>query len=125
MQYILPPSQIRVHAVHWGPGGRQIKRKGRTKVCFIHQSSPCALSQTQLGGGPLSTFLMQSRDKPLQILAMLAGVIGTMVVVTVTTFLPVYLFLYLPTCLSTSLPTRLPICIPACLSVYLLTCSPS
>uniref|UniRef100_A0A8C4ZEZ0 Cadherin-related family member 1 n=1 Tax=Gadus morhua TaxID=8049 RepID=A0A8C4ZEZ0_GADMO len=39
---------------------------------------------TQLGGGPLSTFLMQSRDKPLQILAMLAGVIGTMVVVTVT-----------------------------------------
>ncbi|XP_071389511.1 cadherin-related family member 1a [Centroberyx affinis] len=38
---------------------------------------------TQLSGGPLASFLMQSRDKPLQILGMLAGVISLMVVVTV------------------------------------------
>ena len=64
--------------------GDRPKQEGRTEVCFIHRSSPCALSQTQLGGGPLATFIMQSRDKPLQILAMLSGVIGTTVVVTVT-----------------------------------------
>uniref|UniRef100_A0A668A836 Photoreceptor cadherin n=1 Tax=Myripristis murdjan TaxID=586833 RepID=A0A668A836_9TELE len=38
---------------------------------------------TQLSGGPLASFLMQSRDKPLQILGMLAGVISLMVIVTV------------------------------------------
>ncbi|XP_035462941.2 cadherin-related family member 1 isoform X1 [Scophthalmus maximus] len=38
---------------------------------------------TQLNGGPLGSFIMQSRNKPLQILGMLAGVISLMVVVTV------------------------------------------
>ncbi|XP_071336623.1 cadherin-related family member 1a isoform X1 [Trachinotus anak] len=38
---------------------------------------------TQLNGGPLGSFLMQSRNKPLQILGMLAGVISLMVIVTV------------------------------------------
>uniref|UniRef100_A0A3Q3WMB0 Photoreceptor cadherin n=1 Tax=Mola mola TaxID=94237 RepID=A0A3Q3WMB0_MOLML len=38
---------------------------------------------TQLSGGPLGSFLMQSRNKPLQILGMLAGVISLMVIVTV------------------------------------------
>ncbi|KAK2824340.1 hypothetical protein Q5P01_021515 [Channa striata] len=38
---------------------------------------------TQLNGGPLGSFLMQSRNKPLQILGVLAGVISLMVVVTV------------------------------------------
>ncbi|XP_067338596.1 cadherin-related family member 1a [Channa argus] len=38
---------------------------------------------TQLKGGPLGSFLMQSRNKPLQILGMLAGVISLMVIVTV------------------------------------------
>lgn len=46
-------------------------------------NSPCALLQTQLSGGPLGSFLMQSRNKPLKILGMLAGVISLMVVVTV------------------------------------------
>ncbi len=46
-------------------------------------NSPCALLQTQLKGGPLGSFLMQSRNKPLQILGMLAGGIGLLVVVTV------------------------------------------
>lgn len=46
-------------------------------------NSPCALLQTQLNGGPWGSFLMQSRNKPLQILGMLAGVISLMVVVTV------------------------------------------
>ena len=46
-------------------------------------NSPCALLQTQLKGGPLGTFLMQSRNKPLQILGILAGVISLMVTVTV------------------------------------------
>lgn len=44
---------------------------------------PCALLQTQLSGGPLGSFLMQSRNKPLQILGMLAGVICLMIIVTV------------------------------------------
>ncbi|XP_074502028.1 cadherin-related family member 1a isoform X1 [Sebastes fasciatus] len=38
---------------------------------------------TQLSGGPLESFLMQSRNNPLQILGMLAGVICLMVIVTV------------------------------------------
>ncbi|XP_068597553.1 cadherin-related family member 1a [Brachionichthys hirsutus] len=38
---------------------------------------------TRINGGPLGSFLMQSRNKPLQILGMLAGVISLMVVVTV------------------------------------------
>ncbi|XP_031730284.1 cadherin-related family member 1a [Anarrhichthys ocellatus] len=38
---------------------------------------------TQLSGGPLGSFLMQNRNKPLQILGMLAGVISLMVIVTV------------------------------------------
>uniref|UniRef100_UPI0037E9332B cadherin-related family member 1a n=1 Tax=Semicossyphus pulcher TaxID=241346 RepID=UPI0037E9332B len=38
---------------------------------------------TQLSGGPLGSFLMQNRNNPLQILAMLAGVISVMVIVTV------------------------------------------
>lgn len=46
-------------------------------------NSPCALLQTQLNGGPLGSFLMQSRNNPVQILGMLAGVISLMVVVTV------------------------------------------
>lgn len=44
---------------------------------------PCALLQTQLSGGPLGTFLMQNRNKPMQILGMLAGVIVLMVIITV------------------------------------------
>lgn len=44
---------------------------------------PCALLQTRLNGGPLGSFLMQSRNNPLQILGMLAGVICLMVIVTV------------------------------------------
>lgn len=44
---------------------------------------PCALLQTRLKGGPLESFLMQSRNNPLQILGMLAGVICLMVIVTV------------------------------------------
>lgn len=43
----------------------------------------CALLQTALRGGPLASFLLQSRDKPLHILGMLAGVISMMVIVTV------------------------------------------
>lgn len=46
-------------------------------------NSPCALLQTQLKGGPLGSFLMHNRNKPLQILGMLAGVIIFMVIVTV------------------------------------------
>ncbi|XP_029377670.1 cadherin-related family member 1a [Echeneis naucrates] len=38
---------------------------------------------TQLNGGPLGSFLMQSRNKPLHILGLLAGVISLMVIVTV------------------------------------------
>uniref|UniRef100_A0A673CIP0 Cadherin-related family member 1 n=1 Tax=Sphaeramia orbicularis TaxID=375764 RepID=A0A673CIP0_9TELE len=38
---------------------------------------------TQLNGGPLASFIMQSRNKPLQILGILAGVICLMVIVTV------------------------------------------
>ncbi|KAI3363237.1 hypothetical protein L3Q82_011867, partial [Scortum barcoo] len=38
---------------------------------------------TQLSGGPLGSFLMQSRNKPLKILGMLGGVICLMVTVTV------------------------------------------
>uniref|UniRef100_A0A8C4EF70 Photoreceptor cadherin n=1 Tax=Dicentrarchus labrax TaxID=13489 RepID=A0A8C4EF70_DICLA len=38
---------------------------------------------TQLSGGPLGSFLMQSRNKPLHILGMLAGFISLMVIVTV------------------------------------------
>ncbi|KAM6956192.1 cadherin-related family member 1a [Aplochiton taeniatus] len=38
---------------------------------------------TQLRGGAFASFLMQSRDKPLHILGMIAGVISLMVVVTV------------------------------------------
>ncbi|KAM6997704.1 cadherin-related family member 1a isoform 1-T1 [Tautogolabrus adspersus] len=38
---------------------------------------------TQLSGGPLGSFLMQSRNKPLQIVALLAGVISLLVIVTV------------------------------------------
>ncbi|XP_029306090.1 cadherin-related family member 1a, partial [Cottoperca gobio] len=38
---------------------------------------------TQLSGGPLGSFLMQSRNNPLQILGMLAGVISLMLIVTV------------------------------------------
>uniref|UniRef100_A0A674NUV1 Cadherin-related family member 1 n=1 Tax=Takifugu rubripes TaxID=31033 RepID=A0A674NUV1_TAKRU len=38
---------------------------------------------TQLSGGPLGSFLMQNRHKPLQILGMLAGVILLMVIITV------------------------------------------
>ncbi|XP_069548668.1 cadherin-related family member 1a [Brachyistius frenatus] len=38
---------------------------------------------TQLKGGPLESFLMQNRNRPLQILGMLAGVIILMVLVTV------------------------------------------
>ncbi|XP_037322371.2 cadherin-related family member 1 isoform X1 [Pungitius pungitius] len=38
---------------------------------------------TQLSGGPLGSFLMHNRNKPLQILGMLAGFISLMVVVTV------------------------------------------
>lgn len=46
-------------------------------------NSPCALLQTQLKKGPLGSFLMQNRNKPLQILGLLAGVICLMVIVTV------------------------------------------
>lgn len=46
-------------------------------------NSPCALLQTQLKGGPLGSFLMQNRNKPLQILGMLAGIISLMIIVTV------------------------------------------
>ncbi|XP_067093062.1 cadherin-related family member 1a [Osmerus mordax] len=38
---------------------------------------------TQLRGGPLASFLMRSRDKPLQILGVIAGFISIMVIVTV------------------------------------------
>ncbi|KAG7511650.1 cadherin-related family member 1-like [Solea senegalensis] len=38
---------------------------------------------TQLKGGPLGSFIMQSRNNPLQILGLLAGVICLMVIVTV------------------------------------------
>uniref|UniRef100_A0A4W5R5Z4 Cadherin-related family member 1 n=1 Tax=Hucho hucho TaxID=62062 RepID=A0A4W5R5Z4_9TELE len=38
---------------------------------------------TQLRGGPLASFFMLSRDKPLHILGMIAGVISLMVMVTV------------------------------------------
>ncbi|KAM6916735.1 cadherin-related family member 1a isoform 1-T1 [Xenentodon cancila] len=38
---------------------------------------------TQVNGGPLGSFLMQNRNKPLQIIGLLAGVIGLMVIVTV------------------------------------------
>ncbi|XP_035027697.1 cadherin-related family member 1 isoform X1 [Hippoglossus stenolepis] len=38
---------------------------------------------TQLNGGPWGSFIMQSRNKPLQILGMLGGVISLMVIVTV------------------------------------------
>ncbi|XP_005744861.1 cadherin-related family member 1a isoform X1 [Pundamilia nyererei] len=38
---------------------------------------------TQLKGGPLGSFLMQNRNKPLQILGMLAGIISLMIIVTV------------------------------------------
>lgn len=44
--------------------------------------SLCALLQTQLRG-PWASFFVQSRDKPLHILGMIAGVISLMVVVTV------------------------------------------
>lgn len=46
-------------------------------------NSPCALLQTQLKGGPLGSFLMHNRNKPLQILGMLAGIISLMIIVTV------------------------------------------
>lgn len=46
-------------------------------------NSPCALLQTQLKGGPLGSFLMHNRNKPLQILGMLGGFIVFMVIVTV------------------------------------------
>lgn len=59
-------------------------------LCVIHNNFstvdvnfPCALLQTQLSGGPLGSFLLQNRNKPLQILGMLAGVIILMVLVTV------------------------------------------
>ncbi|KAG7257019.1 hypothetical protein CRUP_008441 [Coryphaenoides rupestris] len=39
---------------------------------------------TQLVGGPLAALLLQSRDKPLYVLAALGGVISLLVVVTVT-----------------------------------------
>lgn len=45
-------------------------------------NSPCALLQTQLKGGPLGSFFIQSRNKTLQILGILAGVIILMVIVT-------------------------------------------
>uniref|UniRef100_A0A8C5HHS9 Photoreceptor cadherin n=1 Tax=Gouania willdenowi TaxID=441366 RepID=A0A8C5HHS9_GOUWI len=38
---------------------------------------------TQLKGGPLGSFLMQNRNKPLQIIGMLAGIISLMVFVTI------------------------------------------
>uniref|UniRef100_A0A3Q4N2X0 Cadherin-related family member 1 n=1 Tax=Neolamprologus brichardi TaxID=32507 RepID=A0A3Q4N2X0_NEOBR len=38
---------------------------------------------TQLNGGPLGSFLMQNRNKPLQILGILAGIISLMIIVTV------------------------------------------
>uniref|UniRef100_A0A671Y1D3 Cadherin-related family member 1 n=1 Tax=Sparus aurata TaxID=8175 RepID=A0A671Y1D3_SPAAU len=41
------------------------------------------ITETQLKGGPLGSFLMHNRNKPLQILGMLAGVIIFMVIVTV------------------------------------------
>uniref|UniRef100_A0A674NDK3 Cadherin-related family member 1 n=1 Tax=Takifugu rubripes TaxID=31033 RepID=A0A674NDK3_TAKRU len=41
------------------------------------------ITETQLSGGPLGSFLMQNRHKPLQILGMLAGVILLMVIITV------------------------------------------
>lgn len=44
--------------------------------------SLCALLQTQ-HRGPWASFFVQSRDKPLHILGMIAGVISLMVVVTV------------------------------------------
>lgn len=46
-------------------------------------NSPCALLQTKLSGGPLSTILVQSRNKPMHILGMLGGAICLMVIVTV------------------------------------------
>lgn len=46
-------------------------------------NSPCALLQTHLKGGTLGSFLLQSRNKPLQILGMIAGVMSLMVIVTV------------------------------------------
>lgn len=51
--------------------------------CPMNLKFPCALLQTQLSGGPLGTFLMQNRNKPSQILGMLAGVIVLMVIITV------------------------------------------
>ncbi|XP_030604004.1 cadherin-related family member 1a isoform X1 [Archocentrus centrarchus] len=38
---------------------------------------------TQLKGGPLGSFLLHDRNKPLQILGMLAGIISLMIIVTV------------------------------------------
>lgn len=45
--------------------------------------SPCALLQTKLKGGTLESFLTHNRNKPLQIVGALAGVISLMVMVTV------------------------------------------
>lgn len=59
-------------------------------LCLTHYdfspmdvNCPCALLQTQLNGGPLGSFFMQSRNEPLQILGMFAGVISLMIIVTV------------------------------------------
>ncbi|KAK7901759.1 hypothetical protein WMY93_018528 [Mugilogobius chulae] len=46
-------------------------------------NSLCALLQTKLSGGPLSTMIMQSRNKPMHILGMLGAAICLMVIVTV------------------------------------------
>lgn len=57
-------------------------------VYFVYAFSPldlmffCALLQTQLNG-PLVSFLMKSRESPMQILAMIAAVIIALVFVTV------------------------------------------
>lgn len=48
----------------------------------IDVNSPCALLQTT-EGGPLGSFLMLNKNNPLQIIGMLAGIIGLMVIVTV------------------------------------------
>ncbi|XP_029961944.1 cadherin-related family member 1a isoform X1 [Salarias fasciatus] len=46
---------------------------------------------TQLKGGPLGPFLLQGRNKPLQILGMLAGIIALMVTLTVVISTAIFL----------------------------------
>lgn len=46
-------------------------------------NSPCALLQTKLRARPVDSMFTQSRNKPLQILSVITGVITLMIVVTV------------------------------------------